>query len=216
VLKWLQLGHSPAKIFTPYCELVAGLIAKGHTHCCELLGHEPSNIVVSVLKNQQHLLWQFSDLWQSALANFPGHIREHLPHSKLLVFLPSCICFSKNFLPSPLSEAVKIFSDASGHGTAACYTKDFHKVEHTVFASTKRVELYAPINLYSDSHCVVIVLRCIETAYIGHTSSEELLNLFFQLCSMVQTRLYPCFVSHCTHILISLACLLMVMLGQIT
>jgi hypothetical protein len=33
------------------------------------------------------------------------------------------------------------------------------------------------------------------TAYIGHTS-EELFNLFFQLCSLVQTHLYPCFVSH--------------------
>jgi hypothetical protein len=52
------------------------------------------------------------------------------------------------------------------------------------------------INLYSDSHYVVGVLCSIETAYIGHTSSEELFNLFFQLCSLVQTHLYSCFVSH--------------------
>jgi hypothetical protein len=36
-----------------------------------------------------------------------------------------------------------------------------------------------PISLYSDSHYVVGVLCHIETAYIGHTSSEELFNLFF-------------------------------------
>jgi hypothetical protein len=47
---------------------------------------------------------------------------------------------------------------------------------------------------------VVDVLHCIETAYVSHTSSEELFNLFFQLCSLVRTPLYPCFVSHlCSH-----------------
>jgi hypothetical protein len=54
---------------------------------------------------------------------------------------------------------VTIFTGASGHGAAAYYTKDCHKVEDTVFASTQRAELYAlvmvlrdfpqqPINLY--------------------------------------------------------------------
>jgi hypothetical protein len=76
-----------------------------------------------------------------------------------------------------------------------------------MFASAQRAEMYAvvmvlrdfpqqPINLYSDSHYVLGVLRCFETARIGHTSSEELFNLFFQLCSLVRTHLYPCFVSH--------------------
>jgi ribonuclease HI len=92
-------------------------------------------------------------------------------------------------------EAVTIFTDTSGCGAAAYHTKDCYKVEHTVFVSAQRVELYTvvmvlmdflqqPIILYSDSHYVVSVLCCIETAYIGHTRSEELLNLFFQLCCL--------------------------------
>jgi hypothetical protein len=48
VLEWLDLGHSPAKVLTPYHELVARLIAKGYT--CKLLGHESSNIVVPFQK----------------------------------------------------------------------------------------------------------------------------------------------------------------------
>jgi hypothetical protein len=115
--------------------------------------------------------------------------------------------FPKIILSSPLSEAITIFTDASGNGTAAYYTKNCHKVENTIFASAQRVDLYAvivvlrdfpqqPINLYSDSHYVVGILQCIDTAYIAQTSSEELFNLFFQLCSLVQTHLYPCFVSH--------------------
>jgi hypothetical protein len=119
--------------------------------------------------------------------------------------------FPKIFLSSPLSEAVTIFTDASRCGTADYYTKDCHKVEHTLFASAQRAEMYAvimvlrnfsqqPINLYSDSHYVVGVLYCIGTAYIGHTSSEELFNLFFQFCNLMQTCLYPCFVIHlCSH-----------------
>jgi hypothetical protein len=144
VLEWLYLGHSSAKVLTPYHELVERLIAKGHTG--EFLGHEPSSIVVLFSKDQQHWLWQFSDLWQSALANFPGQIREHLLHSKLSQFASfHAVVFPKIILSSALSEAVTIFTDASGCGTAAYYTKDCHKVEHTVFASAQRVELYAVI-----------------------------------------------------------------------
>jgi hypothetical protein len=100
VLEWLKLGHSLAKVLMPHRELVARLIAKGCTRCCELLGHEHNNIV-PFSKDQQHWLWQFSDLWQSALANFPVQVRETSPAFKT-VCLPSCICFSKNYsiLPS--------------------------------------------------------------------------------------------------------------------
>jgi hypothetical protein len=103
VLEWLYLGHSPAEFLTLYHELVATLIAKGCTHCCELLGHEPSNIVVPFSKDQQHWLWQFSDLWQSALANFPGQIGAHLLHSKLLQIASlHAFVFPKIILSSPL------------------------------------------------------------------------------------------------------------------
>jgi hypothetical protein len=35
---------------------------------------------------------------------------------------------SKIILSSPLLEAITIFTDASGHGTAAYYTKDCHRL----------------------------------------------------------------------------------------
>jgi hypothetical protein len=59
-------------------------------------------------------------LLKATLANFPGHIREHLLHSKLLQFASlHASVFPKIILSSPLLEAVTIFTDASGSGTAA-------------------------------------------------------------------------------------------------
>jgi hypothetical protein len=90
------------------------------------------------------------------------------------------LSFQKLFYPL-LCQKPSIFTDASGHGTAAHYTKDCHKFE----SSAQRAESYAvvmvlrdfpqqSINLYSDSPYVVGVLYCFETAYISHTSSEVL------------------------------------------
>jgi hypothetical protein len=53
-------------------------------------------------------------------ANFPGQIREHLPHSRLLQFSSLHVfVFPKIILSSPLWEDVTIFTDASEHGTGA-------------------------------------------------------------------------------------------------
>jgi hypothetical protein len=176
VLEWLRLDHSPAKVLTPYHELVTRLIAKGCTYC-ELLEHEPSNIV-PFSKDQQHWLRQFSDLWQSALANFPGQVREHLLNSKFLQFVSlHTFVFPKIILSSPLLEAVTIFTDA--------FSPKIAMRLNILFASAQRAELYAvimvlkdfpqqPTNLYGDSHYVVGVLRCIESVYIGHTGNKEL------------------------------------------
>jgi hypothetical protein len=59
------------------------------------------------------------------------------------ISLKLAFVFPKIILSSSLLEAVTIFTDASGHGTAAYYTKDCHKFEHSVFASAQRAELYA-------------------------------------------------------------------------
>jgi hypothetical protein len=114
-----------------------------------------------------------------------------------------------------------------GHGAAAYYTKDCHKVEHTIFASTQRVEFYAdvmvlrdfpqqPINLYSNSHYVVGVLCCIETAYISHTSSSSYLIFSFSCVVWCESTFIPVLWAICTHILISLAHSLTVMSKQVT
>jgi hypothetical protein len=53
VLEWLHLPHSPARVITPYHNMVAKLIAMGRFHTVQLLGLEPSLIIVPFTKEQQ-------------------------------------------------------------------------------------------------------------------------------------------------------------------
>jgi hypothetical protein len=52
VLEWLHLHHSPARVITPYHNMVAKLIAIGHFHTVQLLGLEASLIIVPFTKEQ--------------------------------------------------------------------------------------------------------------------------------------------------------------------
>jgi hypothetical protein len=86
ILEWLHLPHSPARVITPYYNMVAKLIATGCFCTVQLLGLEPSLIIVPFTKEQQAWLWPTDTMWQNALANFTGQLGEHLSSSKRLNF----------------------------------------------------------------------------------------------------------------------------------
>jgi hypothetical protein len=67
--------------------MVGKLIAMGRFHTVQLLGLEPSLIIVPFTKEQQAWLWHTDTMWQNALVNFTGQLGEHLPSSKLLNFV---------------------------------------------------------------------------------------------------------------------------------
>jgi hypothetical protein len=58
----------------------------GRFRTVQLLGLEPSLIIVPFTKKQQAWLSCTDTMWQNALANFTGQLGEHLPSSKLLNF----------------------------------------------------------------------------------------------------------------------------------
>jgi hypothetical protein len=53
VLEWLHLPRSPARVITPYHNMVAKLISMGHFHTVQLLGLKPSLIIVPFTKEQE-------------------------------------------------------------------------------------------------------------------------------------------------------------------
>jgi hypothetical protein len=66
--------------------MVAKLIAMGSFCTVQLLGLDPSLIIVPITKEQQVWLRRTNTMWQNALANVTGQLGEHLPSSKLLNF----------------------------------------------------------------------------------------------------------------------------------
>jgi hypothetical protein len=104
VLEWVHLPHSPARVITPSHNMVAKLIAMGCFHTIQLLGLEPSLIIVPFTKEQQAYLWHTDTMWQNALANFTGQLGEHLPSSKLLNFASKhAVVFPQNIRDDPCS-----------------------------------------------------------------------------------------------------------------
>jgi hypothetical protein len=58
----------------------------GHFHTVQLLGLEPSFIIILFTKEQQAWLWHNDTMWQNTLPNFTGQLGEHSLPSKLLNF----------------------------------------------------------------------------------------------------------------------------------
>jgi hypothetical protein len=48
------------------------ITGQGHLKYVQLVGQEPGSIAIPFSKEQQNWLWQFSEMWQNTLANFPG------------------------------------------------------------------------------------------------------------------------------------------------
>jgi hypothetical protein len=116
-------------------------------------------------------------MWQNALANFTGQLGEHLPSSKILNFASQhAFIFPHNIREDTISQALVIFTDASGSGNADYFSSQGQKIIQTGFSAAQCAELQAviltcqefahvPFNLYTDSAYVYIVLKTIETAY---------------------------------------------------
>jgi hypothetical protein len=105
-----------------------------------------------------------------------------------------------------MPQALVIFTDASG--SAAYFSSQGQKVVQKGFSTAQPAELQAVIhiglsefcscsfNLYIDSAYVYIILKSIETTYIGPTNDEQLFHLSHKLRAFLQQRQHPYFVGH--------------------
>jgi hypothetical protein len=86
IIEWMHLGHSSSRLFASCYDLVARTISQGCLQCVQLVRKEPGSSKFTFSKEQHNWLWQFSEMWQNALTNFPGQLNKHFPISKLLHF----------------------------------------------------------------------------------------------------------------------------------
>jgi hypothetical protein len=71
----LERQHLPvsgSRTLVPFSTLISSLIVKGRLNAQKLFGLDPDIIVVPFTKTQVSCLFQLSDDWQVARADFPG------------------------------------------------------------------------------------------------------------------------------------------------
>lgn len=206
VLEWLHLPHTQAKMLADFPYLCSLLIIKGRVRSKELFGKEPYTIVTPYKKDQVDHLLQNNDDWLLALEGFIGQVGYHYPKHPIIEFAKSVelIC-SLYYTPSPIAQALVVFTDGSSKGRAAVYT-----VTHGAYwkdipqASAQQAEINAvilafetfpqPFNLYTDSKYVANLFPAIETALLSGKS--PILPLLQQLQMVIQQRKEKFYIGH--------------------
>ncbi|RMC21197.1 hypothetical protein DUI87_02055 [Hirundo rustica rustica] len=84
ILEWVFLPHQPHKTVTALFELIARLIIKCRQRCLQLMGADPSKIILPVQREEFDWSYANNVSLQSALEGFSGQITYHLPSHKLL------------------------------------------------------------------------------------------------------------------------------------
>ena len=207
-LLWMHLPVSPAKVLNPYFEAVACLAQKCRMESRKYFGKEPAVINVPYTKQQVEWLFQNSDSWAIAFAQFQGQINNLYPADQLLQFAQQhSFIFPKIVAKNPLKDALLIFTDGSSNGKAAYVVNGKGHVVQTEPASAQIVELRAvalvfknfdnkAFNLYTDSRYIYEALRILETVSYIATGNEQVKILFQQIQKAIQCRKLPCFVGH--------------------
>lgn len=208
VLRWLHLSVTPARVLTPYYELIASLVQQVREESRRYFGKEPQRICLPYTKQQVDWLWQSCDAWGIAFAGFMGIIDNHLPHHKLLQFYShQAVIFPSKVSNGPLMEGITVFTDGSSNGVAAYVAQGAPTRWQTPYASAQEVELAAvcrvleeynctPLNLYSDSQYIVRGLQVIETVPFIGTSNSNIQMLFRKIQGLLHSRAKKCYFGH--------------------
>lgn len=110
-LRWIHLPVSPVQVLNPYHEAVALLVQLCRGESIKYFGREPQTITVPLTMQQIDWLFQHSNTWGIALANFSGKIGIHDPNNKLLHFaMTRAFTFPKIVQQQPIKNAVLVFT----------------------------------------------------------------------------------------------------------
>lgn len=207
-LRWIHLSVTPARVLTPYYDLIAALIQQAREESHRYFGREPNTIYVPYTQQQMNWLWQSSNSWGIALAGYAGTIENHYPPNKLLQFYTHHpVIFPVNVSQTPLNEAITVFMDGSSNGLAAFVVNSRAIRWQTTYSSAQEVELAAvlqvlltypstPLNVFSDSQYIVRGLQVIETVPFIGTANSTIQTLFRKVQEALQERACKCYFGH--------------------
>ncbi|RMC11090.1 hypothetical protein DUI87_12002 [Hirundo rustica rustica] len=211
VLEWVFLPHQPHKTATALFELIARLIIKCRQRCLQLMGADPSKIILPVQREEFDWSYANNVSLQSALEGFSGQITYHLPSHKLLQVAKN-IQFSLR--PKSSQEPVQgptVFTDGSGKTGKAIVTwqdgSEWQVLEGHEDGSAQLVELKAavmafekfsqePFNLITDSAYVADIAQRLSCSVLKEVSNPALFDLLKALWCAIQARVHPYYVLH--------------------
>ncbi|RMC00698.1 hypothetical protein DUI87_22725 [Hirundo rustica rustica] len=114
VLEWVSLPHQPHKTASALFELISHLIIKCRQCCLQLMGADPSKIILPVQREEFDWSYVNNVSLQSALEGFSGQITYHLPSHKLFQVAKNT---QFSLQPKNSQEPVQgptVFTDGSG------------------------------------------------------------------------------------------------------
>ena len=190
--------------------MFTSLIIKARQRLLTLSGVDFTCICLPVTSMYLQRLYQQSDVFSMALADYTGQLTSHPPSHKLLNANIHLISRPKRS-DQPL-QALTVFTDGSGksHKSVILWWDDQHgrwdsDIE-TVPGSPQIVELAAvvrvfrrwsiPLNLITDSAYVAGIVERAETSVLRDISHSELFVLLQELIFLLDSRPHPYFVMH--------------------
>ncbi|RMC19923.1 hypothetical protein DUI87_03490 [Hirundo rustica rustica] len=211
ILEWVFLPHQPQKTETALFELIARLIIKCRQRCLQLMGADPTKIILPVQREDFDWSFASSISLQSALENFSGQITYHLPSHKLLhVAKFTEISLRPKISQEPV-QGPTIFTDGSGRTSKAIVTWrdgcEWQVPEGHEDGSALLVELSAavmafqrfseePLNLVTDSAYVADIAQRLGHSVLKEVSNAALFHLLRTLWCAIQARVHPYYILH--------------------
>ncbi|RMC04059.1 hypothetical protein DUI87_19396 [Hirundo rustica rustica] len=211
ILEWVFLPHQPHKTAMALFELIAGLIIKCRQRCLQLMGADPSKIILPVQREEFDWSYANNVSLQSALEGFSGQITYHLPSHKLLQVAKNT---PFSLRPKNSQEPVQgptVFTDGSGKTGKAIVTwqdgSEWQVLEGHEDESAQLVELKAavmafetfsqePFNLITDSAYVADIAQQLGCSVLKEVSNPALFDLLKALWCAIQARVHPYYVLH--------------------
>ncbi|RMC20113.1 hypothetical protein DUI87_00959 [Hirundo rustica rustica] len=179
VLEWVFLPHQPHKTATALFELIARLIIKCRQRCLQLMGADPSKIILPVQREEFDWSYANNVSLQSALEGFLGQITYHLPSHKLLKVAKNT---QFSLRPKNRQEPVQgptVFTDGSGKtGKAIVTWQDGSEWQIT------------------DSAYVANITQRLGCSVLKEVSNPALFDLLKALWCAIQARVHPYYVLH--------------------
>jgi hypothetical protein len=155
----------------PYYILVSAFIIKGHTRVRQLFGMEPDVIVVPFTKPQLSWVYQSSEDWKIALADFTGQISFHYLANKLLHFFKNHSLIFPQIVRKTLIPISLVFTDGSATGVAAVVIDGQTHTKQRPLISTLLVE----------KHAILLAFSLLTNyAFNLHTDSSYLYRFYIQ------------------------------------